>query len=77
MDHTVRDLGAHRSGGRIAVLTIRSLDDLAGGAGRYRITQAIDAGSGDRVTLTVVGADELRVTVGRWLDQVIPGGDRS
>lgn len=49
------------------MLVIRALDDLAGGADHYRITSSASVGDQPRVSITVVGADELRFEVERWL----------
>lgn len=63
----MRGLPIPRPTGRVGVLAIRALDDLAGGADRYRITSSVSVGEQPRVSITVVGVDELRSEVERWL----------
>lgn len=63
----MRGLPLPRPTGRVAVLAIRALDDLADGADHYRITSSVSVRDQPRVSATVVGVDELRSEVERWL----------
>lgn len=63
----IRGLPIPRPTGRVGVLAIRALDDLAGGADHYRITSSVSVRDQPRLSITVVGADELRAEVERWL----------
>jgi len=62
---------AHRPAGRVAVLAIRSLDDLSGGAGRYRVNSSTSVNDEPRQSITVEGAAQLRAEVLRWLNRVL------
>jgi hypothetical protein len=77
MDVAGRHLTTHRSGGVVAVVAIRCLDDLPGGAGRFRINLTADVSSQPRQSRTVVGAEALRAAVSLWVDQVVWGCGRT
>jgi hypothetical protein len=75
MGSSVHNLPARRPAGSVAVLAVRSLDDLTGGAGRYRVNWSASVGEEPRQTRTVVGSAALRAEVQRWLALVLGEDD--
>ncbi|GAA3536934.1 hypothetical protein GCM10022235_00480 [Kribbella ginsengisoli] len=56
-------------------MTIRALDDQAGGTDLYRITSSVSVRDQPRASITVVGVDELRFEIERWLAGFLGGAD--
>ena len=72
--------GAAKAPGAVAVMTIRSLDDVEAGARRFRVNWTSAVLERRQHTRTVVGLDALEAEVYRWLAEVIgsrpPHADR-
>lgn len=63
--------GARRRGGNVAVVSILSLEDLDGGADRYRVSSTTSAGAEPDQVTRAQDASAVRATVSEWLDEVL------